>query len=110
MPLLDGLYAGWMVLNDMLGELKSKGMYIPDITYADLRNSKMVLEYLRSFENEIKSPEASDTELQIEMEAKIHRIRESLMIWAEEKEGTKYRLAWEKQFDDAIQGKVKLET
>ena len=51
---LDGLLAGWIVLNELLGALKDKGVFIPDLTYADLRNSKMSLEYLRSFEKRKK--------------------------------------------------------
>jgi hypothetical protein len=63
-----GLKAGWMVLNDLLGELKSKSVFIPNLIYADMRNSKMVLEYLSSYENEIKSADSCDNELEQEME------------------------------------------
>ncbi|MFW9975808.1 MAG: hypothetical protein ACFFDQ_11105, partial [Candidatus Thorarchaeota archaeon] len=89
MASLDGLLAGWIVLNDLLGSLREKDVFIPDLTYADLRNSKMSLEYLRSFESEIKSGTQceDDNRLQIEMEIQIQRLRDTLMVWAEEKEG-----------------------
>jgi hypothetical protein len=104
---MDGLLAGWMVLNDLLGALKEKDVFIPDLTYADLRNSKMSLEYLRSFESEIKSGAQceDDNRLQIEMEIQIQRLRDTLMVWAEEKEGVEYRNSWETRFDEAIKGK-----
>jgi hypothetical protein len=103
---LDGLLSGWMVLNDLLGALREKQVFIPDLTYADLRNSKMSLEYLRSFENEIKSGEQCDVDrqLQMEMEIQIQRLRDTLMIWAEEKEGVEYRRSWEDRFTSAIRG------
>ena len=103
---LDGLLAGWIVLNELLGALREKDVFIPDLTYADLRNSKMSLEYLRSFESEIKSGEQcdADTQLQMEMELNIQRLRDTLMIWAEEKEGVEYRNSWEARFSSAIRG------
>ena len=52
---MDNLLSGWIVLNDLLGALKEREVFIPDLTYADLRNSKMSLEYLRSFESEIRA-------------------------------------------------------
>jgi hypothetical protein len=104
---LDNLLAGWMVLNDLLGALKERDVFIPDLTFADLRNSKMSIEYLRSFESEIRAGEPcdADTQLQIEMENKIQRLRDTLMIWAEEKEGADYRSMWESRFDAALEGK-----
>ncbi len=107
MVTLDGLLAGWMVLNDLLGALKERDVFIPDLTYADLRNSKMSIEYLRSFENEIRAGDQcdADTQLHIEMENKIQRLRDTLMVWAEEKEGVDYRNTWETRFDDALMGK-----
>jgi hypothetical protein len=104
---LDGLLAAWMVLNDLLGALKERDVFIPDLTYADLRNSKMSIEYLRSFESEIRAGTQcdADTQLQIEMESKMERLRDTLMIWAEEKEGVEYRKIWETRFDTAIKGK-----
>jgi hypothetical protein len=103
---LDGLLAGWIVLNDLLGALRERGVFIPDLTYADLRNSKMSLEYLRSFGSEIRSEEQcdADTHLQTEMEFTIQRLRDTLMIWAEEKEGIEYRETWESRFTSAIRG------
>lgn len=103
---LDGLLAGWMVLNDLLGALKEKGVFIPDLTFADLRNSKMSLEYLRSFESEIRSGSQceDDNRLQMEMEIQIQRLRDTLMVWAEEREGVAYRNSWEARFDEAIKG------
>ncbi|MFX1484000.1 MAG: DUF2096 family protein [Promethearchaeota archaeon] len=103
---LDGLLAGWRVLNDLLGALRERDVFIPDLTYADLRNSKMSLEYLRSFESEIKSGAQceDDDRLQREMEIQIQRLRDTLMVWAEDKEGREYRNSWETQFDNAIKG------
>ena len=85
---LDSLLAAWIVLNDLLGAMREKNMFIPDLTYADFRNSKMSLEYLRSFESEIRSGDQcdADTQLQMEMELTIQRLHDTLMIWAEEKE------------------------
>jgi hypothetical protein len=102
---LDGLYAGWIVLNDLLGALREKGVFIPDLTYADLRNSKMVIEYLRSFDTDIKVQEDADSQLQQEMEIKMYRLRQTMMVWAEEKAGVDYRKDWEKKFDDALHGR-----
>ncbi|MFX1559114.1 MAG: DUF2096 family protein [Promethearchaeota archaeon] len=103
---LDGLLAGWIVLNDLLGSLKEKGVFIPDLTYADLRNSKMSLEYLRSFESEIKSQSQceDDDRLQLTMEKQILRLHDTLMVWAEEKEDVGYRKSWEERFEKAIKG------
>ena len=103
---LDYLLAGWIVLNELLGALKEKGVFIPDLTYADLRNSKMSLEYLRSFESELKpqSQCEDDDRLRLEMENQIQRLRDTLMIWAEEKEGAEYRNSWEARFSLAIKG------
>jgi hypothetical protein len=106
---VKGLKAGWMVLNNLLGELKSKDVFIPDLTYADLRNSKMVLEYLDSYEQEIKAADPCDSELEQEMEFKIHRLRETLMIWAEQREGVEYRESWESKFNEAVHGELILE-
>lgn len=102
MPSVKEFKAGWMVLNSLLGELKSKGVFIPDLTYADLRNSKMVLEYLSTYGEEVKAADPCDTELEQEMELKILRLKDTMLIWAEQKEGMEYRQSWEKRFDDAI--------
>lgn len=101
----EALLAGWMVLNDLLGDLRSKGVFIPDLTYADLRNSKMSIEYLRAFEHEIASEDRQDEELRSEMELRMLRLKETLMIWAEQKDGQAVRRTWERRFDDTIAGK-----
>ena len=38
------------------------------------------------------------------MENHIQRLRDTLMIWAEEKEGVEYRNSWEARFSKAIKG------
>lgn len=103
---LDNLLAGWIVLNDLLGALKEREVFIPDLTFADLRNSKMSLEYLRSFESEIQSGTQSedDNRLQLEMEMQIQRLRDTLMVWAEENSGIDFRNSWEARFEAAIRG------
>ncbi len=103
---LDGLHAGWMVLNELMGELHRMGAFIPDLTYADLRNSKMVLEYLRQFAADISMQEGADERLREEMEYKILSLHDTMMVWAEEKRGGEYRADWEKRFSDAIHGRV----
>ncbi|UCE11396.1 MAG: DUF2096 family protein [Candidatus Thorarchaeota archaeon] len=102
---IEGLYAAWQVLNDLLGELREKDVFIPNMTYADLRNSKMVLEYLRSFEEDIQ-PSDPDQRLWTEMETKMHSLRETLMVWAEEKDGEDYRQSWEERFKKALHEKT----
>ena len=82
----NDLHAGWMVLNSLLGELRSKG-------------------YLKSFGSEIKQPEQCDVDLQHEIEIKIQGLRETMMVWGEEKDGVQYRQAWEARFEDAIHGR-----
>ena len=101
----EGMLAGWMVLNDLLGDLKDRGVFIPDLTYADLRNSKMVIEYLRAFEREIATVDQQDVELRSEMETRMLRLKETLMMWADENGGAGVRRTWERRFNDAIQGK-----
>ncbi|MDF1541023.1 MAG: DUF2096 family protein [Candidatus Thorarchaeota archaeon] len=103
---LDGLYSGWMVLNDLLGELQATGTFIPDLTFADLRNSKMVIEYLRSFEADIAVQENADNQLREEMELKILRLRETMMVWIEEKKGVETMKEWQKKFQDALDGAI----
>jgi hypothetical protein len=104
---LDGLLAGWMVLNDLLGSLKERDVFVPDLTHADLRNAKMSIEYLRSFENEIAAGDQcdADTQLHMEMEITIQRLRDVLMVWAEESSGAEFRYSWEVKFDAAVMGK-----
>ncbi|MFW9909620.1 MAG: DUF2096 family protein [Candidatus Thorarchaeota archaeon] len=103
---LDGLYAGWMVLNDLLGELQASGTFIPDLTFADLRNSKMTIEYLRSFQADMGITESADRQLREEMEFKMLRLRETMMIWIEEKQGIEKRKEWQKKFQDALDGAI----
>lgn len=103
---IDGLRAGWTVLNDLLGELREKDVFIPDLTYADLRNSKMVIEYLSSFEGDLRVSDHADEKLRIEMETKIMRLRETMMVWAEERNGVGYRRIWEDKFQRALDGDV----
>lgn len=94
-----------MVLNNLLGELKSKHSFnAPDITYKDLRSSKMIIEYLSSFDEEIKQMEQRDAALQEEMEQKVDRTRETLMMWAEKEGGKEYRESWEERFYNALHG------
>ena len=81
MVTVRGLKAGWMILNELLGELKSKSVFIPNLIYADMRNSKMVLEYLSSYENENMAADSCDDNLEQEMELQIFRLRETLMMW-----------------------------
>ncbi len=106
MVAIAGLRAAWMVLNELLGELRRKEVFIPDLTYADLRNSKMVIEYLLSHGDDIQPVDECDVDLQREMETKMLRLRETLMIWAEEKMGVEYHQEWEKRFDDALHGRT----
>ena len=103
---LDGLYAGWMVLNDLLGELQAIGTFIPDLTFADLRNSKMSIEYLRSFEQDISVQSHADQQLRAEMEIMILRLRDTMMVWFEEKKGVDERKEWEQKFQDALEGRI----
>lgn len=104
MVTLDGLYAAWHILNELLGELNGNGVFIPKYTYADMRNAKMVIEYLRSFDEDIQSFQRSDIDLREEMEGKMLSLRESLMVWAEENQGVIYRQNWEQRFERALRG------
>jgi hypothetical protein len=103
---IDGLRAGWTVLNELLGELREKDVFIPDLTYADLRNSKMVIEYLSSFEGDLRASDHADETLRVEMETKIMSLRETMMVWAEERNGVGYRQVWEDKFQKALGGEV----
>ncbi|MHA2188360.1 MAG: DUF2096 family protein, partial [Candidatus Thorarchaeota archaeon] len=77
---IEDLHAGWMVLNNLLGELKESGVFIPDLTFEDLRNSKITIEYLRSFEDDIKIQENAETHLKHETEVKMLSLRETMMV------------------------------
>jgi hypothetical protein len=98
----ESLYQGWLVLNDLIGELEKKGAFIPDLTYADLRNAKMVIEYLRSFKEDIAGSDDADIELQRELEVKLARLRDSILGWAQEVGGQEYRKSWETRYQGNI--------
>ncbi|MHA2602261.1 MAG: DUF2096 family protein [Candidatus Thorarchaeota archaeon SMTZ1-83] len=106
MVTIHGFRAGWTVLNDLVGDLRQKGAFIPGLTYADLRNSKMVIEYLSSFEPDISQSTEADFRLRTEMESKILSLRETLMVWAEEKEGVEYRRVWEERLQRALESET----
>jgi hypothetical protein len=103
---IDSLRAGWTVLNDLLGELREKEVFIPDLTYADLRNSKMIIEYLSGFESDLRNSDHADEKLRFEMETKIMSLRETMMVWAEDREGIGYRQVWEDKFQKALSGQT----
>jgi hypothetical protein len=103
MVTIHGFRAAWNILNELLGNLQEKGVSIPDLTYADLRNSKMVIEYISSFERDISQTDQADYRLRTEMETKILSLRETMMVWAEEKEGLEYRQMWENRFQKALE-------
>ncbi len=105
---LESLAACWVVLNDLLGELTKKGVFIPDLTYQDFRNSKMVLEYLRAYKDEVSLLDGADARLRMEMEEKIYTLRQTIMVWAEEREGVEYRQQWEEKFEAALRGEIPL--
>ncbi len=106
MASLEGIHAAWMVLNDLLGALEEKGRFIPDLAYADLRNLKMSIEYLRSFKGDISVQEGADVRLRDDIEVKIQSISKTMMQWAEESNEVEYRKEWETKFHDALQGKT----
>ncbi len=108
MVTLQGLYAGWMVLNELMGDLSRRGVFIPDLTYADLRNSKMVLEYLREFDRDIHELNGADARLRDEMETKIISLRDTMLVWAEDAGGRAYRRDWEQRFDDAVHERTEI--
>ena len=99
---IEGLSKGWLVLNEIIGELEEGGMFIPDLTYGDLRNAKMVIEYLRSFGNEISANQQADVTLQQEIEHKLDVLKATLLSWAEETWDRERRENWENRFNSAI--------
>ena len=108
---IQGFLAGWMVLNKLLGELRKKDVNIPNHIYSDFRSSKMLIEYLRTYENRDDIDTESAVDMRKEMEFTILRLRETMMVWAEEREGVKYRKSWEQQFYEAMHGaNMQLET
>jgi hypothetical protein len=103
---MANLRAIWMVLNDLMGDLEKNGVSLSDLAYADLRNSKMVIEYLNSFENEIRLTEGGETQLKLEIEQKVLVLKDSLLIRSEDKIGKEYRDIWEAKFEQAAEGKL----
>lgn len=106
MTSLANLRAIWMVLNDLMGDLEKNGVSLSDLAYADLRNSKMVIEYLNSFEEDIRASEGGDTQLKLEIEQKVLVLKDSLLIRSEDKVGKEYRDSWEAKFEQAAEGKL----
>ncbi len=102
MASIEGLAQGWSVLNDLIGELEEGGMFIPDLTYGDLRNAKMVIEYLRSFRGEISANQNADVTLQQEIEHKLDVLKATLLSWAEETWNKSRRENWERRYNDAV--------
>ena len=102
MASIEGLAQGWAILNELIGELEESGMFIPDLTYGDLRNAKMVIEYLRSFRGEISGNQNADATLQQEIEHKLDVLKATLLSWAEKTWDRDRRENWETQFNDAI--------
>ena len=108
MTSLLNLRAGWMILNDLIGELEKNGVKLSDLAYADLRNSKMVLEYLSSFEDEIRAGPEGDTQLKQEIEQKVLVLKDSLLIKAADRIGLDFRETWESKFNQALEGELSL--
>ena len=108
MTSLQNLKAIWMVLNDLMGDLERNGVSLSDLAYADLRNSKMVIEYLNSFEEEIRAGEGGETQLKLEIEQKVLVLKDSLLIKAGDKLGQDYRKTWESKFELASEGKIEI--
>lgn len=106
MTSLSNLRDIWMVLNDLMGDLEKNGVALSDLAYADLRNSKMVIEYLDSFEGEIRASDGGDTALKLEIEQKVLVLKDSLLIRSEDKLGKEYREKWEFTFKQAADGKL----
>jgi hypothetical protein len=103
---LATIRAIWMVLNDLMGDLEKNGVSLSNLAYADLRNSKMVIEYLNSFEEEIRASEGGDTQLKLEIEQKVLVLKDSLLIRSEDKVGKEYRDSWEIKFEQAAEGEL----
>lgn len=106
MTSLTNLRAIWMVLNDLMGDLEKNGVSLSDLAYADLRNSKMVIEYLDSFEEDIRVSEGGETRLKLEIEQKILVLKDSLLIRSQDRVGKEYRDIWEAKFKQASEGKL----
>ena len=108
MASISNLRAVWMVLNDLMGELEKNGVKLSDLAYADLRNSRMVLEYLNSFEDEIRMGPDGDIQLKQEIEQKILVLKDSLLIRAEERVSADFRTRWETKLNQALEGKLSI--
>jgi hypothetical protein len=108
MTSLSNLRSGWMVLNDLMGELEKNGVKLSDLAYADLRNARMVIEYLDSFENEIRAGPGGETQLKLEIEQKVLVLKDTLLIKAEDRVGQEFRKIWESKFGQALEGKLTL--
>ena len=104
MTSLDNIRAVWMVLNDLMGDLEKSGVSLSNLAYADLRNSKMVIEYLNSFEEEIRAGEGGDTQLKLEIEQKVLVLKDSLLIRAQDKVGIEGRSA-RRPHDERVVGR-----
>jgi hypothetical protein len=91
-----------MVLNELVGELEREGVFLPDLIRADLRNAKMVIEYLGSFAEDI-SANSDDTDLHAEISAKVLSIRDTVLEQAKEK-GDDYKSEWENRVSQALEG------
>jgi hypothetical protein len=93
-----------MTLNELVGELEREGVFLPDLIRADLRNAKMVLEYLGSFSEDI-SADSNDTDLQAEISAKVLSLKETIIKQAAER-GEEYRKKWELRIEEALEGQL----
>lgn len=108
MTSLLNLKAGWMILNNLIGELEKNGVKLSDLAYTDLRNSKMVLEYLSSFKDEIRPGPEGYAQLKLEIEQKILVLKDSLLIKAGERIGLNFRDTWESKFNQSLEGELLL--
>ncbi|MGQ4911248.1 MAG: DUF2096 family protein [Candidatus Thorarchaeota archaeon] len=105
---VEGLRAAWAVLNELVGELEREGVFLPDLIRADLRNAKMVIEYLDSFADDIGASDSSDADLHAEIEQKVLSISKTVLSQAAEKD-SEYQARWQQRFDDAIGGLLEVE-
>lgn len=101
---VSALKSAWMVLNELVGELEREGVFLPDLIRADLRNAKMVIEYLGSFSEDILE-DSKDNDIQAEISAKVLSIRDTVIQQAEAK-GDEYKTRWKNRFDYALEGRL----
>jgi hypothetical protein len=66
----------------------------------------MVLEYLHSFEDDIRIGEGDENQLQQEIEQKILVLKDSLLVKAQDGVGKEYRESWESKFIQASECKL----